>query len=143
MSCFVIGSLFTKVLPLCRCLTFLKANNSPGLQTGIVDLWKCAQCAGGPLHEVFVYLYWIDLFCCRSSCCSWCGVCGGPERSLWLCHLCYICCVHRIGHCIGIVWYCFCCKSWEIWKTLEVPSDVPVFILKLGTFSPFTMFSSG
>ena len=33
MSCFVNGSLFTEVLPLCGCLTFLKANDSPGLQT--------------------------------------------------------------------------------------------------------------
>ena len=54
MSCFVNGSLFTRVLPLCGCLTFLKANNSPGLQTRIVNLWTCAQCAGGPLHEVFL-----------------------------------------------------------------------------------------
>ena len=33
MSCFVNGSLFTEVLPLSGCLTFLKASNSPGLQT--------------------------------------------------------------------------------------------------------------
>ena len=39
---------------MCGYLTFLKANNSPGLQTGIVALWTCAQCAGGPLHEVFL-----------------------------------------------------------------------------------------
>ena len=33
MSCFINGSLFTEVLPLCGCLNFLKASNSPGLQT--------------------------------------------------------------------------------------------------------------
>ena len=53
MSCFVNGSLFTEVLPLCGCLTFLKANNSPGLQTCYGSFWTCAQYAGGPLHEVF------------------------------------------------------------------------------------------
>ena len=36
----------------------------------------------------FRYLYWIDLFCCRSSSHS-CGGCGGPERSNQLCHILY------------------------------------------------------
>ena len=62
MSCFINGSLFTEVLPLCRCWTFLKANDSPGLQTCFVDLWTCAQCAGGPLYEVFLYI------CTGSTC---------------------------------------------------------------------------
>ena len=53
MSCFVNGSLFTEVLPLCGCLTFLKANYSPALQTCFSSLWTCAQCAGGPFCEVF------------------------------------------------------------------------------------------
>ena len=53
---------FTEVLPLCGCLTFLKANDSPGSQTGIVDLWMCAQCTGGPLHEVFLCM------CTGSTC---------------------------------------------------------------------------
>ena len=54
MSCFVNGSLFTEFLPLCGCLTFFKANNSPGLQTCFEDLLTCAQCAGGPLREVLL-----------------------------------------------------------------------------------------
>ena len=49
-----LGSLVTDVLPLCGCWTFLKANDSPGLQTCFVDLWTCVQCAGGSLHEVFL-----------------------------------------------------------------------------------------
>ena len=53
MSCYVNGSLVTEVLPLCRCWTFLKANKSPGLRTCLGGLWTCAQCAGGPLYEVF------------------------------------------------------------------------------------------
>ena len=53
MSCYVNGSLFTEVLPLCGCWTFLKTNKSPGLQTSFGSLWTCAQCAGGPLSEVF------------------------------------------------------------------------------------------
>ena len=44
----------SQVLPLCRCLMFLNANDSPGLQTCFIDLWTYAQCAGGPLHEVFL-----------------------------------------------------------------------------------------
>ena len=51
MSCFVNGSLFTEVLPLCGCWTFLKANESPGFRTCCGSLWTCALCAG--LHEVF------------------------------------------------------------------------------------------
>ena len=49
---------------------------------------------------------------------------------------------------VGTVWeqywslYCFSHRSCRIWKTFEdVPLDV--LILKLGTFSPFTKFSSG
>ena len=53
ISCFVNGSLVTEVLPLSGVLTFLKATNSPGLQTRIIDLWTCTQGAGGPLHAVF------------------------------------------------------------------------------------------
>ena len=54
MSCFINGgSLFTEVLPLSRCWTFLKATDSPGLWTHFRGLWTCAHSAGGPLHEVF------------------------------------------------------------------------------------------
>ena len=102
MSCFVNGSLFTKVLPLCGCLTFLKANDSPGLQTCVVDLWTCAQGAGGPLHAVFLCTC-TGLTCFVVVAVVAGGGCGGPERSIQLCHLCCIHCMNHIGHCIGIV----------------------------------------
>ena len=136
MSCFVNGSMFTKVLPLCGCLTFLKANDSPGLQTGIVDLWTYAQCAGGPLREVFLCM-------CTGSTCF--VVVAGVEGVVVLKEVsrCVICAIFIVCTVLELYWYCFCHKSCRIWKTLDVPSHVSVFILKLGTFSPFTMFSSG
>ena len=142
MSSFVNGSLFTKVLPLCGCLTFLKANNSPALQTGIVDLWTYAQCAGGPLHEVF-------LCTCTGLICFVVVtlVIASAEVVVVLKEVsgCAICAIFVVCTVLGTVlelyWYCFCHKSCRIWKTLEVPFDVPVFIFKLGTFPPFTMFT--
>ena len=139
MSCFVNGSLFTKVLPLCWCLTFLKANDSPGLQTRIVDLWTCAQCTGGQFCEVFLCT------CTRSTC--FVVVAGAEDvvvlKEVYGCAICAIFIVCTIlGTVLELYWYCFCHKSCRIWKMLDVPSDVPVFIFKLGTFSPFTMFSS-
>ena len=62
LPCFVNGSLFTEVLPLCGCWTFLKAKESPGLKTCFCSLWTCAQCAGVPLREVFC------MFCIPSAC---------------------------------------------------------------------------
>ena len=53
MSCFINGSLFTEILPLCRCWTFLKVGESPDLRTCFGGLWTCVQCAGGQLYEVF------------------------------------------------------------------------------------------
>ena len=53
ISCFINGSLFTEVLPLCGCWTFLKAKKSLGFRTCCSSLWTCAPGAGGPLHEVF------------------------------------------------------------------------------------------
>ena len=35
----------------------LKAKDSPGLQTGIVDLWTCTQGAGGPLCAVLFAIF--------------------------------------------------------------------------------------
>ena len=52
ISCFVNGSLVTEVLPFSGVWSFLKATDSPGLQTRIVDLRTCIQGAGGPLHAV-------------------------------------------------------------------------------------------
>ena len=139
MSCFVNGSLFTKVLPLCGCLTFHKANNSPGLQTRIVDLWTCAQCAEGPLSEIF-------LCTCPGSTC-FAVIAVGVEgvvvlKEVSVCAICAIFVVCTIlGTVLELYWYCFCHRSCRIWKMLDVPSDVPVFILKFGTFFLFTMFS--
>ena len=75
ISCFVNGSLFTEVHPLCGDWTFLKAKDSPGLQTGIVDLWTCTQGAGGPLHVVFLWTGVVGL---------WTGMqgAGGPLRAV-------------------------------------------------------------
>ena len=157
MSCFINWSLFTEVLPLCWCLTFLKANNSPGLQTWIVELWTCAQCASGALCKV-----------------SWCtctgltcfvvivSVIADAEDVVVLkeatgCAICVVCAIFVVCNVFDVLcivfewhwfWYCFSDTSCRIWKTFDdvpcddVPSDVP-FLLKLGTFSPFTMFSSG
>ena len=132
MSCFVNGSLFTKVLPLCGCLTFLKANDSSGLQTRIVDLWTCAQCAGGPLHEVFLCT------CIGSTCFVVITVVvAGVEgvvvlkevSSCAICAIFIVCTV--LGTVLGLYLYCFCHKSCRIWKMLDVPSDISVFILKI------------
>ena len=51
-----------------------------------------------------MYLYLIDLFCCRSSSHS-CFGCGGPERSCWLCHRLYHdhCILSIYGHGTGRV----------------------------------------
>ena len=95
MSCFINGSLVTAVLPLSGCWTFLKANDSPGLQTSFVDLWTCAVCWRSTQWSILVYMHWINMFCCR-RCCSWYGGCGGPERN---CN--FWCCGHRTGHHIG------------------------------------------
>ena len=144
MSCFINGSLFTEVLPLCGCLTFLKANDSPGLQTYFIDLRTCAQCAGGPLHEVFLCT------CTGSAIFAVIAVIAGAEGVVVLKGV-SICAVFIVGTVLGTVlglyWYCmvlcFCHRSCRIWKMLDVPSDVPVFTLKFGTFCPFTTFSSG
>ena len=42
MPCFANGNLLTEVLPLCGCLTSLKASGSPGLQVGsVVGVHAC------------------------------------------------------------------------------------------------------
>ena len=133
MSWFVNGSLFTEFLPLCECLTFFKANNSPGLQTCFDDLWTCAQCAGGPLHEVFTCT-------CTGSACI--VIVAGREGVVVLKGV-SLCAVFIVGTVLGTVlklyWYCmvlcFCHRSCRIWKMLDVPSDVPVFTLKFCTNS--------
>ena len=99
MSCFVNGSLLTEDLPLCGCLTFLKANNSPGLQTGIVDLWTCAQCDGGPLCEVFL---------CTSTGSTCFAVVAGAEGVVILKEVssCAICAIFLYASYWTLYWNC-------------------------------------
>ena len=96
MSYFVNGSLFTEVFPLCGCLTFLKANDSPGLQTYFGGLWTCAQCAGGPLCEVFMCT-------CTGSTCF--VVIAGAESVVVLKGV-SICAVFIVGTVLVQYWYC-------------------------------------
>ena len=148
MSCFINGSLFTKVLTLCGCWTFLKANNSTGLQTCFDGLWTCAQCAGGPLHEVFACT------CTRSDCFA---VIAGVEGVVVLKGVFVS---GAVGTVLELYWHSMALHlfqmSFRIWKTfnawsvqsnvpLPVPFPVlpPFILLKLGTLSPFTTFSAG
>ena len=125
MSCFINGSLFTEVLPFCGCLTFLKANKSAGLQTCFRGLWTCAQCAGGPLHEVF---------CAGSSCTcteSTCfAVAAGAEGVVVLKGVSVS---GAVGTVLRLYWHCmalhFFHMSCRIWKTLDVLSGVPLTVL--------------
>ena len=148
MSCFVTGNLFTEVLPLCGCLTFLKANDSPGLQTCFGGFWTCAQCAGSPLCEVFTCT------CTGSACFAVIAVVAGAEGVVVLKGVLFSGTVCTVGIVLELYWYCMalclCHRSCRIWKMLDVPSDVPhdvplpVFtLLKFGTLSPFNTFSSG
>ena len=112
MSCFVNGSLFTEDLPLYGCLTFLKANNSPGLQTCFGSLWTCAQCAGGPLCEVFTCT------CTGSTCFAVVAVVAGAEGVVVLKGVS----VCAVGTILELYWYCialcFChrsCQSGRHW----------------------------
>ena len=169
MSCFINGSLFTEVPPLCRCWIFLKANMSPGLKTCFGSLWTCAQCAGGPLSEVF----------CMGSVCT-CGestcfaLIAGAEGVVVLKGVSITGAVHTV---LELYWHCMALHlfhmSCRIWKMFDVPSSVPLTVpfpvlaqeipccvpcdvqcavsfpvlpsftlLKFGILSPFTTFSS-
>ena len=77
MSYFINGSLFTEVIPLCGCWTFLKANESPGFKTCFGGLWTCAQCAGGLLCEVFCT--GSACTCTESTCLAVVAVIAGVE----------------------------------------------------------------
>ena len=120
MSCFINGSLLTKVLPLCRCWTFLKANKSPGLKTCFSSLWTCAQCAGGPLHEVFVCT-------CTESTCS--AVVAGAEGVVVL-KGAFI--SGAVGTILELYWHCMALHlfqmSCRIWKMLDILSSVPLTV---------------
>ena len=145
--------------------TFLKANNSPGLRTCFGGLWTCAQCAGGPLHEVFC-----TGTCTESICCTVIAVIAGAEGVVVLKGVSIS---GTVGTVLESYWHYMAvhlfCISFKIWNTFDVPSGVlltvlfpvltweillcipcdvpfpvlPQFILlKWGMLSPFTTFSS-
>ena len=64
MSCFVNGNLVTEVLPLSGVLTFLKATDSPGLQTRTVGLWTCAH--GARAHSMKCFVLEMPVLDCLS-----------------------------------------------------------------------------
>ena len=152
MSCFINGSLFTQVLPLCGCWTFLKANESLGFRTWGGGLLTCALDAGGPFHEVFCTG---SAFTCTGPICFAVAIVGARVEGVVVLK------GDVDSRIVGIVleshWLCTasCCfhMSPNIWKTLDVPFNVPftvlylflcpLILLKWGTFSSFTMMSLG
>ena len=127
-SCFVNGSLFTEVLLLCGCWTFLKATESPGLRTCCSGLWTCALGAGGPLCEVFCMG---NVCACTGFTCLLVAVIGavflegvvvlkGEANSGFLHWLCTTCCRFHM--------------SPNIWNTLDGPLGAlilsPLILLK-------------
>ena len=102
MSCFINGSLFTEVLPLCRCWTFLKANESLGLRTYLGSLWTCAECAGGPLCEVFCT--GSACTCTESTCFTVISVIAGVEGVAVLKGVSVSGAVGTYWNCTGTVW---------------------------------------
>ena len=132
MSCFINGSLFTEVLPLCGCWTFLKANKSPGLRTCFSSLWTCAQCAGGPLCEVFCIPY--ALTCTGFACCTVATIAAGAEGMVVLKGVSIS---GAVGTVLELYWHCMALHLFHmllrIWKMFDVPSGVllPVLFLVL------------
>ena len=128
MSCFINGSLFTEVLPLCRCWTFLKANESLGLRTCLGGLWACARCAGGPLHEVFCTGG--ACTCTESTCFAVIAVIAGAEGMVVLKGV-FI--SGTVGTVLELYWHCralhLFCMSFRIWNMFDVPSGVPLSVL--------------
>ena len=128
MSCFINGSLFTEVLPLCGCLTFLKANESPGLRTCFGGLWTCAQCAGGPLCEVFCT--GSVCTCTESTCFAVIAVVAGVEGVVVLKGVSVSGTVGTIlelyRHCMALR---LICMSYRIWNIFDIPSGVPLTVL--------------
>ena len=134
---------------------FLKANNSPGLQTWTVGWWMCIQCLIGVLHGVSGCMC-AGLFCfvvvlpviavevvvvlkevtgCAVFCINVLVVLCGPVWNIF-----DSICIESKWH---FSWYCFSYRSCRIWNTFDADVPLDVLILKLGTFSPLTTFSSG
>ena len=128
MSCFINRSLFTEVLPLCRCWSFLKANESPGLRTYLSSLWTCAQCAGGPLQEVFCTESVCT--CTESTCFAVVAVIAGVEGVVVLKGVSVS---GAVGTVLKLYWHCTAlCLFWMsfwIWNMLYVPSGVWFLVL--------------
>ena len=127
MSCFINRSLFTEVLPLCRCWTFLKANKSPDLKTCFGSLWTCAQCAGGPLCEVFCT--GSVCTCTEASCFAVIAVIAGADGVVVLKGVSVS---GTVGTILELYWHCMALclfhMSYIIWKTLDVLSSVPLTV---------------
>ena len=121
MSCFVIGSLFTEVLPLYGCLTFLKANKSPGLRTCFSGLWTYVQCIGGPLHEVFCTQS--ALICAESTCFAVIALVADAEGVVVLKGVSISGAVSTV---LELYWHCMTlhllCILFRIWNTFDVQS---------------------
>ena len=135
MSCYISGSLFTEVLPLCKCWTFLKANNSPGLRNCLSGLWTCAQCAGGPLHEVFCT--GSVCTCTESTCFAVIAIIAGAEGVVVLKG---VSTSGTVGTVLESYWHCM--AVWLFVFVLPFPVLPPFILLKFGILSPFTTFSS-
>ena len=120
--------MFTEVLLLCGCWTFLKANKSPGFRTCCSSLWTCAPGAGGPLNEVFC----IENVCaCTGFACLLITVVGAvflkgvvvlkAKVNSGFLHLLYTACCHFS-------------MSPNIWNTLDRPLGAlilsPIILLK-------------
>ena len=128
MSCLINGSLFIEVLPLCRCWTLLKANESPGFRTCCGGLWTYAPGAGGPLHEVFCMG---SAFTCTGfACFADVAVIAGAEGVMVLKGV-------AISGTVGIVpelyWHCTALRlfhmSFSIWNTFDILLSVPLTVL--------------
>ena len=127
MSCFIKGSLFTEVLPLCGCWTFIKANDSPCSRTCFGGLWTCAQCAGGPLCEVFACT------CTESTCFAVIAVIAGVEGVVVLKGVSVS---GAVGTILELYWHCTALHlfhiSFRIWNRFDVQciwSSVPLTVL--------------
>ena len=120
----ILYCLFTEVLPLCRCWTFLKAYESPGLRTLGSGLWTCAPGAGGSLPEVFCM--GSAFICTGSACFAVAIVVTGTEGVVVLKGVADFRTVRIV---LELYWHCttLCLfyMSPSIWNVFDVPFDVP------------------
>ena len=111
---------------LCRCWTFLKANEFPGFRTCSGGLWTCAPSAGGPLHEVFCTG---SAFTCAGSVCFADTVVTGVEGVVVLKG---VASSGTVGVVLESYWHCTAlhlfCMLFNIWNTFDIPFDVPLTV---------------